>query len=131
MRCLTRTAAYLLCAFVALSIYLATFSQGASAQEEVNCNNAIMTIQGAEPSPFVLPRDAGQTMKVEPNSVLLITLTGEEGTTFRDPEVAVGVVAGGITLQSVTRSMGSGLVTGDTLEPVPVNLQDQLPPGMQ
>ena len=124
MRYLIRYAAWSSAAFIALAIFLTTF-QSVSADEDA-CNGASMTIEGGDPSPFVLPRDQGQTIKIEPNSVLLIGMTGSRTTPFQDPEIAVRVMASGIEIISVTTPLG----TGDNPEPIPVNLKEHLPPGI-
>ena len=109
-------------------LFLTTF-QSASAQEAQggNCDGVSMTFRGAEPSPFVLPRDQGQTMNVEPNDVLLIGLTGSRAAALRNPQIAVRVVASGIEIMNVTTPLG----VVDSLEPIPIILGERLPPGIK
>lgn len=112
-------------ALIALTIFLTTF-QPASAQD-VNCEGASMAIQGGEPSPFIIPRDQGQTLTVEPDSILLINLGISPTTTIQAPEIAVRVLASGIEVYNITQALG----TGRDLEPITLNLKDQLPAGMK
>ena len=128
MRYLLRGAAWSSFAGIALIVSLAVFlTDFQSASAKTGCQGASITILGAEPSPFVLPRDVGQTMKVEPDSVLLIALAEGETTAFRDPEITVRVVASGIEIRSITKALG----TGDDRDPIPVNLKEQLPSEMK
>ena len=124
MRYLLWGAAWSPLAFIALAIFLATFQTASAA--DADCNDASMVIQGADPSPFVLPRDQGQTMKVEPDSVLLLNLVAGEATTLQDPVIGIRLLVSGIELATVTEALG----TGDDPDPVYVNLKEQLPPGM-
>ena len=126
--CYGRYFVWSLFAFIALTIFLTTF-QPASAQsaQEVNCNGASMAIQGGEPSPFIIPRDQGQTLTVEPDSILLINLGIGPTTALQAPEIAVRVLASGIEVYSITQALG----TGRDLEPITLNLKDQLPAGMK
>ena len=124
MRYLLRIAVWSSFALIVLTVCFTTVKT-ASAQNG-DCLGAGITVEGADPSPFVLPRDQGQTIEVDPQSVLLISLAGGNISELQDPNITVSVVASGIEFWSITQALG----TGPDPAPIPVNLKEQLPPGL-
>ena len=79
---LTRVRLFAAAATVGMVAFLLA-SATASAQER-ECGGARVVIEGGEPSPFVLPRRAGDTLNVGPQSVLLIRAeNSSSGSTVR------------------------------------------------
>jgi hypothetical protein len=69
--------------------------------QAVTCGGASMSVEGGEPSPFVLPRDSGSTVTMPPDSVLFISAS-DTGEPPDRREIRLSIVAFGYRIDAIT-----------------------------
>ncbi len=115
-----------LIAFILLAAFLLFPPEVVSAQEGA-CNGASILIKGGEPTPFVIPRDEGDTLRVQSDSPLLLSLANSKTRPLQDPKIEVRVLISGIKLDAFTREVNPD----PNSEPTIVTLGDEIPSAMR
>ena len=90
--------------------------------QAVICGGASMSVEGGDPSPFVLPRDSGSTVTIPPDSVLFISAS-DTGEPPDRREIRLSIVAFGYSIDAITEELDP--VPGSA--PVRVDVGEELP----
>ncbi|MEE9247253.1 MAG: hypothetical protein V3U79_00965, partial [Dehalococcoidia bacterium] len=86
------------------------------------CNGAFIHIEGGEPSPFIVPTHGDNTLRVEPDGLILISVEDQKPPP-QQREVSLTVVGFGFDLDKITREIDPA----PDSTPVEINLDDELP----
>lgn len=114
--------------FLSLALFFLTafalshITAGEATAQTDECNGAFIRIEGGEPSPFIVPTHGDNTLRVEPDGSIFISVEDPNPPPQRR-EVRLTVVGFGFDLGDITREIDPSPGSA----PVEIDLDDELP----